>query len=62
MNSKLEFNRCSLPRINTGDQRELFEFLKEEEDTEHRIKADIRCLKKRKKGLEEKEKEVKNKK
>ena len=60
MNSKPEFHRCSLPKINAGKQREHFEILKEEENKEHKIKADKGCLKKHKKGLKEKGKEVEN--
>ena len=50
MNSKSEFNRCSLPRINAGNQREVYEALRREDEEDQKLKADIRCLKKRKKA------------
>ena len=55
LNSKSEFNRCSLPRISAGDSKELLEKLQEEETAEKEVKANIRCLKKRK-NKEKKEK------
>ena len=50
MNSKSEFNRCPFPRINTGNQREVYEPLRREDEEDQKLKADIRCLKKRKKS------------
>ena len=57
LNSKSEFNRCSLPRITAGDKKELLETLMEEDAAEKEVKASIRCLKKRKNREKEKKKE-----
>ena len=56
MNSKSEFNRCSLPRITADDSKELLEMLKEEDEADKEIKASIRCMRKRKKKEKEEEK------
>ena len=56
LNSKSEFNRCSLPRVTAGNHRDIMETLIEEDEEEKRIKADIRCMRKRKK----REKEMRN--
>ena len=55
LNSKSEFNRCSLPRITAGDTKEWLEKLQEEDAAEKKVKASIREMKKRKKR-EKKEK------
>jgi len=60
LNSKSEFNRCSLPRITAGDRKEWLETLQEEDAAEKEVKANIRCMKKRK-NMEKKEKEEKEK-
>ena len=49
LNSKSEFNRCSLPRITAGDTKEWLETLQEEDAAEKKVKASIREMKKRKK-------------
>ena len=49
LNSKSEFNRCTLPRVTAGNHRDIMEALIEEDEEEKRIKADIRCMRKRKK-------------
>ena len=59
MNSKSEFNRCSLPRITAGDSKELLEILREEEEAEKEITANIRGMRKRKKKEREEEKRKK---
>ena len=56
MNSKSEFNRCSLPRITADDSKELLEMLKEDDEADKEIKASIRCMRKRKKKEKEEEK------
>ena len=58
LNSKSEYNRCSLPRISAGDTKEWLEKLQEEETAEKQVKANIRCLKKQK-NRKKKEKEKK---
>ena len=55
LNSKSEFNRCSLPRITAGNTKEWLERLQEEDAAEKKVKASIREMKKRKKR-EKKEK------
>ena len=62
MNSESEFNRCKLPRISAEDSEELLERLKEEDEAEKEIKANIRCMKKRKNGEKKKDRERKKKK
>ena len=58
LNSKSEYNRCSLPRISAGDTKEWLEKLQEEETAEKQVKVNIRCLKKQK-NRKKKEKEKK---
>ena len=60
MNSKSEFNRCALPRIQAGDSKELLEQLQEEDTAEKEIMCRIRCMLKRKK-LEKRKKKKKEK-
>ena len=57
LNSKSEFNRCSLPRVTAGSHKELLDTLIEEDETEKKVKADIRCMRKRKKKEKEEIKE-----
>ena len=59
LNSKSEFNRCSLPRITAGDTKEWLEKLQEEDIAEKEIKASIRCMRKRKNLEKKKQKEEK---
>ena len=49
MNSKSEFNRCTLPRITAENREGIIEDLRRKEAAENSLKAEIRCLKKRKK-------------
>ena len=49
LNSKSEYNRCSLPRLKMGDHKELLEALIEERDKEKKTIEKIRNMKKRKK-------------
>ena len=60
MNSKSEFNRCSLPRIYVGDKKKIIEEDKEEELEEKRVKEIIRAMKSKRKKPLEKEIEVKD--
>ena len=50
LNSKSEFNRCSLPRVTAWNHRDIEETLIEENEEEKKLKADIRCMRKRKKS------------
>ena len=59
LNSKSEFNRCSLPRITAGTHKEILDEMTEEAEEEKRMKADIRCMRKRRK--EEKQEDKKRK-
>ena len=45
LNSKSEYNRCSLPRLTVGDNKELLEKLIEERDKEKLLKEKIRNIK-----------------
>ena len=49
MNSKSEFNCCTLPRITAENREGIIEDLQMEEAAEKKLKAEIRWLKKRKK-------------
>ena len=59
LNSKSEFNRCSLPRITAGTHKEILDEMTEETEEEKRIRVDIRCMRKRRK--EERQEEKKRK-
>ena len=48
LNSKSEFNRCSVPRLTLGSYKENIEEMKEEEKQKKKLKDEIRMLKKRK--------------
>ena len=48
LNSKSEFNRCTVPRLTLGSYKDNIEEMKEEEKKKKKIKEEIRALKKRK--------------
>ena len=48
LNSKSEFNRCSVPRLIMGTYKDNLEEIKKEEDEKKKIKEEVRKLKKRK--------------
>ena len=48
LNSKSEFNRCSVPRLTLGTYKDNIEEMKKEEKEEKRLKEEIRKLRKRK--------------
>ena len=53
INSKSEFNRCTLPRITAENREGIIEDLQMEEAAEKKVKAEIRWLKKRKRRRRE---------
>ena len=61
LNSKSEFNRCSLPRLTSGNHRDLLKELREDEEEDKAVTLEIKRLRKVKKEKEAEEK-LKNKK
>ena len=49
MNSKSEFNRCELPRLNAGTRKEALETLRAEDDETKMLNRKLRMIRKRKK-------------
>ena len=61
LNSKSEFNRCTLPRLVSGNPREILKNAKNDEEEEKEIEAEIREMKRKKQKEKKKEKEKKRK-
>ena len=62
LNSKSEFNRCSLPRLQSGNHKEILKEAKNEEEEENVLNNEIKKMRKEKKEKERKEKEERKRK
>ena len=62
LNSKSEFNRCSLPRLQSGNHKDILKDAKNEEEEENILNNEIKKMRKEKKEKEKKEKEEKKRK
>ena len=49
MNSKSEYNRCTIPRITTQSKKETMEEAEKELEEEKRMKEEIKVMKKQRK-------------